>query len=253
MKIRILIPAIITAIALIAAACGSGGNSGASNVSVVSPATAERAAPATTERVVPTTEMPTTTTVAPTTTTLPEPTKIGLVYDIGGRGDHSFNDFAFAGLDRAKDELGVQGSESLPNGDGSGRARLLELQARQSDLVFGVGFLFEDSLLAAAEQFPNTNFAIIDDSLGNATPSNAAGLVFAEDEGSCLVGAAAALKTSTGKIGFIGGVRLPLVEKFERGFEVCAKDLANANGDELEILSEYITEPPDYTGFMILQ
>lgn len=173
---------------------------------------------------------------------------VGLVYDIGGRGDQSFNDSAFAGLDRAQQELGIQGSESSPEDDGSNRAALLELQAQQSDLVFGVGFLFAGPILATAAQFPDTNFAIVDDQLGNdgaGPPSNAVGLVFAEDEGSCLVGVAAALKTETRRVGFIGGVRIPLIEKFERGYTTCIEDVDSS----IEVDIVYISEPPDFGGF----
>ena len=214
-KLWLILP-IMVVLSLVAAACGSDGDDDSASTD---------AAPA------------------------EDPTTVGLVYDIGGRGDQSFNDSAFAGFDKARNELNTDGTESSPEQDGSNRAELLELQARQSDLVFAVGFLFSDSVLATAEKFPNTNFAIIDNDLGGAPPANAVGLVFDEDSGSCLVGVAAAEKTATGKIGFIGGVRIPLIEKFERGFKVCANDLANANGDGLEIFTEYITEPPNFDGF----
>ncbi|MEN8113814.1 MAG: BMP family ABC transporter substrate-binding protein, partial [Actinomycetota bacterium] len=132
---------------------------------------------------------------------------IGLVYDIGGRGDQSFNDSAAAGLDQATAELGINPSEASANQDGSNREELLNLQADQSDLVFGVGFLFGDPMLAAATASPDVNFAIVDGFIADA-PANIAMLGFAEEQGSFLVGAAAALKSTTGHLGFIGGVNM---------------------------------------------
>ncbi len=166
-----------------------------------------------------------------------------LVFDIGGRGDQSFNDSAAAGLDRAADELGVNTTEASPNPDGSNRAELLQLSADGADLVIGVGFLFGESIAEVAGNNPDTYFGIID-SAPEAT-DNLAGLTFAEHEGSFLVGAAAALKSTSGTVGFIGGVDIPLIRKFHAGFEagVYAVD------PDIEILATYVTEPPDFDGW----
>ncbi len=177
---------------------------------------------------------------------------VGLTYDIGGRGDQSFNDSAAAGMDAAVTELGVTASEAEPNADGSNRAELLQLQADGSDLVIGVGFLFAGDVTAVAAENPDTNFAVIDDAMldfdngGVPLGDNIAGLTFAEEQGSFLVGAAAALKSETGTIGFIGGVSgFGLIEKFEAGFEAGAKSV----NPDIEIISQYITEFPDFDGF----
>ena len=135
----------------------------------------------------------------------------GLVFDIGGRGDQSFNDSAAAGIERAKAELGVEFTEASPNDDGSNRAELLQLQADNNPIVIAVGFLFAGDAATVAANNPDTNFAVIDDAMMDwetmsPLAQNAAGLTFAEHEGSFLVGAAAALKSETGTIGFIGGV-----------------------------------------------
>ncbi len=167
---------------------------------------------------------------------------IGLVYDIGGRGDQSFNDSAAAGLDAAVADLGVTPSEASANDDGSNREELLNLQAEENELVFGVGFLFADPMAAAAEANPDVNFAIIDSSV---EADNVAGLLFAEEQGSFLVGAAAALKSETGKLGFIGGVNMELIQKFEAGFVAGA----TAVNPDIEIAVQYLTEPPDFDGF----
>ena len=179
-------------------------------------------------------------------------TSVGLVYDIGGRGDLSFNDSAAEGLDRAQTELGIPFSEASPNNDGSNRAELLQLAADSNDIVIGVGFLFAGDAIATAAENPDTNFAIIDDPVldfeNGAVPfgDNIAGLTFAEEEGSFLVGAAAALTSETGEIGFIGGVCcFGLIEKFEAGYRAGAL----AVNPDIEIVVEYITEAPDFDGF----
>ena len=168
---------------------------------------------------------------------------VGLVYDIGGRGDQSFNDSAAAGLDRAVSELGIAASEASANEDGSNREELLNLQAETNDLVFGIGFLFATPMTNAATANPDVNFAIVDDA--SVELPNVAGLVFAEEQGSFLVGAAAALKSTTGTVGFIGGVNIELIQKFEAGFIAGAR----AVNPDIEILSQYVTEPPNFDGF----
>ena len=167
---------------------------------------------------------------------------VGLVFDIGGRGDQSFNDSAAAGLDKAEEDLGIGASEASANDDGSNREELLNLQADESDLVFGVGFLFAEPMQNAASANPEVNFAIVDDA--SVDLPNVAGLVFAEQEGS-FVGAAAALKTTNNKVGFIGGVNIELIQRFEAGFVAGVKHINPA----IEIDIQYISEPPDFSGF----
>ncbi|MGH8928585.1 MAG: BMP family lipoprotein [Acidimicrobiia bacterium] len=179
---------------------------------------------------------------------------VGLVFDIGGRGDQSFNDAAAAGLERAANEFGISFTEASPNDDGSNRAELLQLAAENNNIVIAVGFLFEGDAAAVGAENPETNFAVIDSPMldFNQDPpvpysDNIAGLVFSEEQGSYLVGAAAALKSTTGVIGFIGGVSGVggLIEKFEAGYIAGAK----AVNPDIEILSEYITAAPDFDGF----
>jgi basic membrane protein A len=168
--------------------------------------------------------------------------KVGVVYDITGRGDKSFNDAAGAGLDKAKKELGVTASESTPTGDGDRAERVQGLVDAGNDLVVNVGFLFGDAVTAASKSNPKTNFAIIDSVVD---APNVASLVFAAEQGSYLVGAAAALKSKTGTIGFIGGVQNELIQTFEAGYTAGAK-AANPN---IKVLVNYISQPPDFTGF----
>jgi basic membrane protein A len=177
---------------------------------------------------------------------------VGLVFDIGGEGDQSFNDSAAAGLARAEAELGVTISKVSPNDDGSNRAELLQLQADSNDIVIAVGFLFADDATEVSGANPDTNFGVIDDAMldfdngGVPRSDNAAGLTFAEEQGSFLVGAAAASLSETGTIGFIGGVCcFGLIEKFEAGYIAGAK----AVNADIEIISEYVTEFPNFDGF----
>ena len=178
---------------------------------------------------------------------------VGLVFDIGGEGDQSFNDSAAAGLNRAEETFNITTTKVSPNDDGSNRAELLQLQADSSEIVLAIGFLFAGDAAAVGGGNGDTNFAVIDDSMLNFDEDppvplgdNLAGLVFSEEQGSFLVGAAAALSSETGTVGFIGGVCcFGLIEKFEAGFRA---GVLHVN-PEIEIISQYITEFPDFDGF----
>jgi len=182
---------------------------------------------------------------------------VGLVYDIGGRGDLSFNDSAAAGLDQAEQEFGVQVQELEPNQGGTNRAELLDLLASEgTNLIVGVGFLFAETVCAAGIKYPDVNFGDIDGFIDENTANckgahnltaedNVASLLFAEEQGSFLVGAAAALKSTTGHVGFIGGVDIDLIHKFEAGFVAGAMEV----NPDIEIDIKYITQPPDFAGF----
>jgi basic membrane protein A and related proteins len=178
------------------------------------------------------------------TTVAGKKVKVGLVYDLTGRGDKSFNDSAAAGLDKAQKQLGVETKELTPNVDGSNREQLLrQLADLGYNPVIGIGFAFADSMKKVATDKPGTSFAIIDDA--SVQLPNVTGLTFTEEQGSFLVGAAAALKSKSGHIGFVGGVDNDLIHKFEAGYNAGAKKV-NAS---IKIDKKYLTEPPDFTGF----
>ena len=142
------------------------------------------------------------------------------MFDVGGRGDKSFNDAAYAGLDRAKNELDVNVS-TLEMGEGNDReAALRQLAQNGTQLVFGVGFLFSDDIKSLAKEFPTTKFACIDFTVtpGESLPANLVALKFREEEGSYLVGALAGLVSKSDKLGFVGGMEIPLIKKFEAGY-----------------------------------
>ncbi|MDP3894841.1 BMP family protein [Nocardioides sp.] len=172
--------------------------------------------------------------------------KVGLAYDVGGRGDQSFNDAAAAGLDQAIEEYGIDSQESTA-ADGEPESAREERQIQMAVAGFnpvnGVGFAYAPAVAKVAPQFPETQFGLIDST--DATGDNIANLVFPEHEGSFLVGAAAALKSETGNIGFVGGVNVPLIGKFEAGYRAGAE----AVNPDIEIQSTYLTQPPDFSGF----
>lgn len=164
---------------------------------------------------------------APPAATGARPLRVGLVFDVGGRGDRSFNDAAFLGVDRARRELGAE-VELYEPGDGSDReAGLRLLAARGFDLVIGVGFIFSDDMVRMAAEYPAVRFANVDYAkFGPAgevvPPPNMVALKFREEEGSFLVGALAALTSRQQAIGFVGGMAIPLIRKFEAGYRAGA-------------------------------
>ena len=172
--------------------------------------------------------------------------KVGLAYDVGGRGDQSFNDAAAAGLDKAKDEFGVESQESEAS-DGEAESareeRLIQMAEAGYNPVIAVGFAYAPAITKVAPQFPDTQFGLIDSE--DAKGENIANLVFTEHEGSFLVGVAAALKSEKKNVGFVGGVEVPLIAKFEAGFEAGVK----AVDPSIKIQSTYLTQPPDFSGF----
>ncbi len=145
--------------------------------------------------------------------------RIGLVFDVGGRGDKSFNDAAFVGVSRAEKELGIEVSYLEPSSTEDREAALRLFAARGFDLVIGVGFIFSSDIDAVARNYPKTRFAGVDYAPGpGGIPANVAALAFREEEGSFLVGAVAGLMSRSHHVGFVGGMSGPLIRKFELGY-----------------------------------
>ncbi len=172
--------------------------------------------------------------------------RVGMAYDVGGRGDQSFNDSAAAGMDQAVEEYGMESQESEA-ADGEPESareeRLRTFADAGFDPIVAVGFAYSGAVAKVAAEYPDLHFAIIDDEA--AAADNIANLVFAEEQGSFLVGAAAALKTETDHLGFIGGVEVPLIKKFEAGFIAGAE----AVNPDITVDVVYLTQPPDFSGF----
>ncbi|MGI8615098.1 MAG: BMP family lipoprotein [Nocardioidaceae bacterium] len=171
---------------------------------------------------------------------------VGMAYDVGGRGDQSFNDSAAAGMDKAACEFGFTTKESEAQ-DGEPESareeRLRTFADAGIDPIIAVGFAYAPAVAKVAKEYPNLHFALIDST--DATGPNIANLVFAEQEGSFLVGVAAALKSQTHHVGFIGGVDTPLLNKFEAGYVAGAK----AADPSIKIDVQYLSQPPDFSGF----
>lgn len=173
---------------------------------------------------------------------------VGIVFDVGGRGDKSFNDGAYLGGVRAARDLGARVRYIEP-GEGSDREAGLRLLAAEGlDLVIGVGFIFSDDVNTLAKEYPNVRFADVDyavstDSAGNPLPMppNLVALKFREEQGSFLVGALAALVGKSKKVGFIGGMDIALIHKFEAGYRAGVKHVC----PDCEVLVAYAGVTPE--------
>lgn len=184
-----LLAASIAALSLFAAACGSDDNG--------------------------------TTTEAPAGSDAPASDVIaGIAFDTGGRGDGTFNDSAATGGERAASELGVEIKELEAAVDEDRKANLELLAGDGAKVIVGVGFMFTDPMTEVAAANPDIHFGIVDSVV---EAPNVSSLLFAANEGSFLVGAAAALKSTTGEIGFIGGQEIDLIKAFEAGYTAGAK------------------------------
>ncbi|MGW9077605.1 BMP family lipoprotein [Streptomyces kronopolitis] len=161
---------------------------------------------------------------------------VGLAFDIGGRDDHSFNEAAARGTEDAQKKLGVK-VKMLTAKNGETEAdreqRLSSFAEAGYNPVIGVGFAYSQSVQNVAKDFPATTFGVVD-----AVPQgkNVDAMVFAEHEGSYLAGVAAALKSKTHKVGFIGGVNNALIQKFQAGFEQGVRD----TDPKTKVVSQYL-------------
>ncbi|MEU6809205.1 BMP family ABC transporter substrate-binding protein [Streptomyces sp. NPDC046831] len=171
---------------------------------------------------------------------------LALAYDVGGKGDQSFNDAATAGMEQADQKFGYKSTAVEPQ-DGESDAdkvQRLETLAKQGyNPVVGVGFAYAPAVKEAAAKFPKTTFGIVDDNTIKA--ANVADLVFHEEEASYLAGVAAAKTTKSNTVGFIGGVDVPLIHKFEAGFKQGVADTKKG----VTVKSQYLTETAAEGGF----
>lgn len=173
---------------------------------------------------------------------------VGIVFDVGGRGDKSFNDGAYLGGLRAAKTLGARVRYIEP-GEGSDREAGLRLLAAEGmDLVVAVGFIFTDDINVLATEYPNVRFADVDyavatDSAGSPLPMppNLVALKFREEEGSFLVGALAALVGKSKKVGFVGGMDIALIHKFEAGYRAGVQHVC----PDCEVIVNYAGVTPE--------
>ncbi len=166
--------------------------------------------------------------------------QIGLVFDVGGRGDKSFNDSAYNGLEIAKKKFGTNFLYVEPQGEGADREAALLQMATDPDvgLVIGVGLLFSEDITRIAAEFPDKKFVCIDyiSQPKISIPANLQGIVFEEKKGSYLAGALAGMMTKTKAVGFIGGMESSVIKKFEMGFINGVRSI----NPEIRVISGYI-------------
>lgn len=146
--------------------------------------------------------------------------KVGLVLDKGGKDDKSFNSSAYLGASQAAKELGIELKYVEATDNNSLEVLHRNFAQKKYDLIIGIGFAQTDAIKKVAALFPQTHFAIVD---GEVKANNVRSLLFEEHEGSFLVGAAAAIKSKTGVVGFIGGMDIPLIRRFQKGYEAGVK------------------------------
>ncbi|MEI6393173.1 MAG: BMP family ABC transporter substrate-binding protein [Verrucomicrobiota bacterium] len=159
--------------------------------------------------------------------------KVGLVLDRGGKDDKSFNTSAYEGAMQAQKKLGVFLKYVEVSDDNAFEPMLRALAQRDFDMIIGVGFAQKEAIKKVAAQFPNRHFAIVDSEVD---APNVRSLMFEEHEGAYLIGAIAAMTSKTGKIGFVGGMDIPLIRRFAMGYEAGAKKI----NPEIVVLANYV-------------
>jgi basic membrane protein A len=152
----------------------------------------------------------------------PKVYRIGMVTDIGGLGDRSFNDSAYAGLLEAKQKLHADVTVLQSRSAADYQPNLTVLANKEYDQIIGIGFLMARDMNETAQRFPKRNFAIID-AIG--TEPNIESVTFREQDGSFLAGALAAMVSKTHTIAFVGGIDIPLLRKFEAGYTAGAHEI----------------------------
>jgi basic membrane protein A len=171
--------------------------------------------------------------VAASAAAAPGAPKLGIVYDAGGKFDKSFNQSAFEGAERFKKATGISYLEAQANSDTQAEQVLRGLARKKLDLIAAIGFSQTQAVQKVAAEFPNVHFVIID---SVAKGNNINSILFKEQEGSYLVGAAAAMASKSQKIGFVGGMDIPLIRAFACGYAQGAK----AESKKIEILQNMV-------------
>ncbi|WP_337268158.1 BMP family lipoprotein [Oryzifoliimicrobium ureilyticus] len=160
--------------------------------------------------------------VAMSTTALAADLKPALVYGTGGKFDKSFNEAAYNGAEKFKKETGIAYRDFEPTGDTQGEQAIRNFASRGFNPVVAVSFAWTSAMEKVAQEFPNTKFVIVDSVVDK---PNVRSVVYKEEEGSYLVGVLAGLASKSGKIGFVGGMDIPLIRKFECGYEQGARSV----------------------------
>jgi basic membrane protein A len=159
--------------------------------------------------------------------------KLGIVYDAGGKFDKSFNQSASEGAQRFKKETGINIFEAQASSDTQAEQVLRGLARKKLDLIAAIGFSQSQAVQKVAAEFPNVRFVIID---SIAKGNNVNSVMFKEQEGSYLVGVAAAMASKSKKLGFVGGMDIPLIRAFACGYSQGAR----AQNPKIEILQNMV-------------
>ncbi|MFC5848285.1 BMP family lipoprotein [Deinococcus petrolearius] len=164
--------------------------------------------------------------------------RVGMAYDAGGKADKSFNQSAYDGAARAAKQLGVQTKDFEPSDPSQNIQGVRSFAKEGFDLTIGVGFANNASISTVAKENPDLYFGLVDDV---STAKNVASLVFSEEQGSYLVGYLAGMNSSTGVVGFVGGMDIPLIHKFEAGYTAGVK----AANPKARVVAQYVGTTPD--------
>jgi basic membrane protein A len=163
----------------------------------------------------------------------PKKIHVGIVFDSGGKDDRSFNAAAWKGVRRAAKDFPIVLRDAEPGDPTSLEPAMRAFAEVGYDLVIGIGFAQTPIVEAVAKDYPKINFAIVD---GVSELPNVASLVFKEHEGSYLVGMIAAHKSRTGVLGFLGGMDIPLIHRFEVGYEEGARSV----NPKIQVIQNYV-------------
>src|SRR3989454_9012328 len=170
--------------------------------------------------------------------------KVGLVLDRGGKDDKSFNASAYQGAMEAKKKLGIYLKYVEASDDNAFEPLMRAFAQKDFDLIIGIGFAQKEAIHKVATQFPKKHFALVDSQV---EAPNVRSLMFEEHEGAYIIGAIAALTSRTGKVGFVGGMDVPLIRRFAMGYEAGAKAInpkATVLANYCGVTSEAWNNPP---------
>ena len=164
--------------------------------------------------------------------------RVALVLDKGGKDDKSFNNAAYVGAEKAKNELGIQLKYVEATDDAAIEGMIRAFAQKKFDLIIAIGFSMAEAIKKVAEAYPDLKFALVDSEV---KLPNVRSLMFEEHQGSYVVGALAGLMTKTGKIGFLGGMDVPLIRRFQLGFEAGIKK----TNPEATLITNYTGVTPE--------
>lgn len=163
---------------------------------------------------------------------------VGMVTDVGGVNDQSFNQSAWEGLQKFEQDTGAKASYLESQQETNYGPNLDKMVDANNDLIWGIGYMMADAVLNAAKASPNQSFAIVDNAYDE-TPANLTAVVFRAQEPSFLVGYLAAKTTKTGKVGFVGGMQSAVIDQFEYGYRAGVAYASKSMGKDVEVIVQY--------------